>query len=951
MVNRPVRRFGSRCPLLLALAAALAPPALAQEVFLVEDIDSAAPPAATLTASGNQFVAFQGALYFNGCDAASGCELWKTDGTPGGTEAVADLNSGTASSNPSGFLVVGSTLYFVATSAATGSELWKSDGTGPGTGLVEDIRPGATGSSPSLLTAVGSTLYFRANDGTNGTELWKSDGTEPGTAMVANLNPGSASSSPIHLAPFGGSLLFIANDGSTGNEPWISDGSAPGTVRLADVRPGTSSGVTTSSSGGPHFATLGAAAFFGANDGNGWALWTTDGTPGGTAELLDFGLNGNGDQVLGARSIGSQVFVAVFDAVASSAGGQGAGALWVTDGTIPGSSLLATFATALDRRGTLSVPVELGGAAYFIGATRDLGAELWTSDGTALGTTLVEEIWPGAASGVGRILPTGNGLLIAAYHPEAGYEAWFSDGTAGGTFLVCDAYPGLANGGATFFNGTPIPGELSGKVYFTVPGSNPAFNALLETDGTPGGDAEAFAIGAPTASGGHPADLARFGTSVLFSARDGANGREPWISDKSPEGTFLLADLAAGAAGSDPRYFAQVGGMALFSAWTPATGRELFVTDGTPGGTGLLVDIEPGAGSSNPAELVTYGGTVLFRACDAAGGCELWKSDGTAPGTARLVDLVAGAGGSFPERFTLGAGKVFFRATIPGSGTELWVTDGTPGGTLQPAEIGAGAASSLPHDLEGAAARVFFFADDGSHGLEVWTSDGTLAGTLLTKDVAADSRDATFTGTEDYAAAHDGSYYFVLPWSDDTGTSQLWKSDGTPLGTVLVRDVADFDPPFGGGFQWVGSGGSFLWFSLYYASGNWEPFRTDGTPAGTIFVQELNPGTAQSQPYGFVGYEGNAYFMANGPEGRRLWRGTGYPGETVPLGPTGAAAVTPVVISPYFALVEAGGTLFFVGSTSAEGRELFAYGLPIFVTGFEGEDLEAVWDLVVGGAP
>lgn len=947
MVNPPVRHCGSPVALLLALVVAGAP-AEAQEVFLVEDIDSTAPPAGTVTASGNQFVAFQGALYFNGCDATSGCELWKTDGTPGGTEAVADLNAGTASSNPSGFLVVGSTLYFVATSAATGSELWKSDGTGPGTGLVEDIRAGATGSSPSLLTAVGSTLYFRANDGTNGTELWKSDGTEPGTAMVANLNPGSASSSPIHLAPFGSSLLFIANDGSTGNEPWISDGTAPGTVRLADVRPGTSSGATTSSSGGPHFATLGAAAFLGANDGNGWALWTTDGTPGGTAELADFGPNGSGDTVLGARTIGGKVFVAVYDAITGAESGEGA--LWVSDGSAPNTIQIASFETALDRKGTLSVPVELGGAAYFIGATRDLGAELWTSDGTALGTTLVGEIWPGAASGVGRILPTGSGLLVAAYHPEAGYEAWFSDGSGGGTFLVRDAYPGPANGGATFFNGTPIPGELGGKVYLTAPGEDPAFNVLLETDGTPGGDAEVFAIGAPTASGGHPAELARFGTSVLFSARDGANGREPWISDKSPEGTFLLADLAAGAAGSDPRYFAQVGGMALFSAWTPATGRELFVTDGTPGGTGLLVDIEPGAGSSNPAELVTYGSAVLFRACDAAGGCELWKSDGTAPGTARLVDLVAGPGGSFPERFTLGAGKVFFRATTPGSGTELWVTDGTPGGTSQPAEIGVGSASSLPQDLEGTATRAFFFADDGSHGLEAWTSDGTPGGTILTTDVAAGERDGAYA-SDDYAAAHQGSYYWVLPWSDDTGTNQLWKSDGTPGGTTMVADAADIDPPFGGGFQWPASGGDFLWLSFYFASGNWEPFRTDGTPGGTILVQELNPGTAQSQPYGFVGYEGNAYFMATGPDGRRLWRGTGYPGETVPLGPTGAAAVTPIVLPPYFSLVEAGGTLFFVGSTSAEGRELFAYGLPIFVTGFEGEDLEAVWDLVVGGAP
>lgn len=61
----------------------------AQELFLVEDLDLSPPAAATVTGAGNQFVAFQGAIYFAGCDAAAGCELWKTDGTAPGTPARA----------------------------------------------------------------------------------------------------------------------------------------------------------------------------------------------------------------------------------------------------------------------------------------------------------------------------------------------------------------------------------------------------------------------------------------------------------------------------------------------------------------------------------------------------------------------------------------------------------------------------------------------------------------------------------------------------------------------------------------------------------------------------------------------------------------------------------------------------------------------------------------------
>lgn len=940
-------------PIALGAAMLLAPAALtAQEVFLVADIDSSPPPAATLTNIGNQLVEFQGALYFMGCDSAAGCELWKTDGTLGGSVRVANINPGSSGSSPNSFTVMGATLYFVATRAAEGAELWKTDGTEVGTALVKDIRPGTSSSFVSEPTVVGSTLFFRASDGTNGAELWKSDGTEAGTQMVANVNPGSASASPAQLAQFGSSILFYASDGSTGYEPWVSDGSGPGTVRLADVRPGTASSAISPLLDGPFFAVLGGQAYFGANDGTGWALWKTDGTPGGTAEVADLGIAGTSDRVIGSRAVGTRVLVAVRDVVDSTFGQISQGILWSSDGTPGGTEPIATFETALDRRGTLTVPVEYAGAAYFLGATRDTGLELWTTDGSGPGTTLVKEIWPGAASGAAQLFTTPAGLVLAAYGPDTGYEAWVSDGTAEGTLLPRDSYPGLANGAASFFStGTTTairPGALGGSVYYVATSANSAFRTLLASDGTPGGTEEVLLIGSVGASGGQPAELARFGTRVLFSARDAASGREPWISDGSAAGTSQLADLAGGTAGSDPRFFTQLGALALFSAWTPATGRELFVTDGTPGGTALLADIEAGAASSDPADFVAWGSVVLFRACDTTAGCELWKSDGTVPGTQRVADLVAGSGGSFPERLVAGPVKAFFRATTPASGTELWATDGSAAGTGLLAEIGPGATSSLPQDLEATPSRVFFGADDDSHGLEVWSSDGTPGGTALAKDAAAGPADGVYA-SDDYAAVHQGHYYFSLPFDSGTGWGQLWKSDGTTPGTVLVKDSLALHAS-GGDFGWLGSGGDFLWFTFWPSNNNSEPYRSDGTPGGTALVEEIRSGTTGSSPYGYFGYGGNAYFMADGPDGRRLYRGSGFAGETVALGPTGAAGVAPIVIPPYFPLVEAGGTLYFVASTTADGRELFAYGLPILVTGFEGAGFTA-WDVVVGAVP
>jgi len=499
----------------------------------------------------------------------------------------------------------------------------------------------------------------------------------------------------------------------------------------------------------------------------------------------------------------------------------------------------------------------------------------------------------------------------------------------------------IHHSGGRYFGAKPA--VLADRVYFIATDETSLTAAMWRTDGTTAGTEQIFVTGAVSASGGRPLELTSFGDGILFSARAAASGREPWISDGTAAGTEPLGDLASGSEGSDPRHFTALGDSALFSAWSPSTGRELFVTDGSAPGTELLLDILPGAASSDPGDLVRLGSAVLFRACDASTGCELWRSDGTALGTARLKDIVPGIEGSFPEKLVASGGRVFFRASTPDSGTELWLTDGTSPGTLLVAEIAAGPASSLPQDLEADADRVFFIADDGTHGLEVWSSDGTPGGTSMPVDLATGSSSTVSYASDDYHALHAGNFYFSTYMV--TGFDQLWKTDGTALGTVLVKDSMEYDPFGGAGFQWMSSGGTFLWFGVYEPDGNWEPYRTDGTPGGTIKVDELNPGASGSQPYGFSPFQGNTYFQARTLDGFRLFRGSGYPNETVALGPPGAASVSVLQVAQK---AEAGSKLFFSGSTSSDGAELFAYWLPIQVTGFESGGFVG-WEAVVGG--
>jgi ELWxxDGT repeat protein len=88
-----------------------------------------------------------------------------------------------------------------------------TNGTPGGTQLVRDINPGSGGSYPADLTNVNGTLFFSATNGVHGVELWKSDGTEAGTVLVKDIDPGSAGSSPSNLTNVNGMLFFSATNG------------------------------------------------------------------------------------------------------------------------------------------------------------------------------------------------------------------------------------------------------------------------------------------------------------------------------------------------------------------------------------------------------------------------------------------------------------------------------------------------------------------------------------------------------------------------------------------------------------------------------------------------------------------------------------------------------------------------------------------------------------------
>jgi ELWxxDGT repeat protein len=86
-------------------------------------------------------------------------------------------------------------------------------------------------------------------------------------------------------------------------------------------------------------------------------------------------------------------------------------------------------------------------------------------------------------------------------------------------------------------------------------------------------------------------------------------------------------------------------------------------------------------------------------------------------------------------------------------------------------------------ELEASGGVVFFAAVTDESGIELWKSDGTIAGTVLVADIYP----AGGSSSPMYLTDVNGTLFFSA--NNKTNGRELWKSDGTAGGTQLVYDV------------------------------------------------------------------------------------------------------------------------------------------------------------------
>lgn len=432
-----------------------------------------------------------------------------------------------------------------------------------------------------------------------------------------------------------------------------------------------------------------------------------------------------------------------------------------------------------------------------------------------------------------------------------------------------------------------------------------------------------------------PTDLVNVNGILFFTVNDGINGTELWKSDGTETGTIMVKDIVAGKTSSNPLFLTDVNGTLFFVATTATNGDELWKSDGTEAGTVMVKDINLRVkdGTSNygssPYNLYNMNGVLYFAANNYTNGQELWKSDGTQQGTIMVKDIAANSSNSSPNDLININGVLYFSANdgsgINPGGIELWKSDGTSAGTVMVKDICNTTtrpwASICPfRKVNNELYFVPIYKGDNTLGTELWKSDGTNAGTVLIANIRV------HTSSLENAIVFNGSLYFVA--FDEVNGDELWKSDGTLTGTVILKDI-NTGTANAQISQIISYNGS-LFFAANNGTNGIELWKSDGSASGTFMLKDIFLGVGNSQPSLFLNYNNSLYFAATDQtNGYKKWKTDGTVSGTV-LHPNddlkyGLNVEWPSGYSTKHINAVVNNTLFFQSSHGTFGGELWKY--------------------------
>ncbi|WP_193218042.1 MULTISPECIES: T9SS type A sorting domain-containing protein [unclassified Imperialibacter] len=574
-------------------------------------------------------------VYFRSYDG-NGYDIWVTDGTESGTFKII---SGSYSSIK---YFSNGNLTFIS---LNNNQVWATDGTLDGTKKISN-----DGVYTYYMTGASTENYFyyTIRGSNNLYQIFKSDGTPEGTNMIAQ----SESFNISYVFDIDGEVYYST----------YSDG----TINFNRYREAQNQSVTVASH--PY-----AISFFASNGSDAYFI----------------------DSVSPYR-------------------------IWKLDVSSGSAEMIVTFANNQYYQGSLNGFA--GDKLVFAIYSPDTGNELWVTDGTESGTGLLKDIYPGPFSSLyntNRLFESNvlGKIFFRARNPETGQEVWVSDGTSSGTSLLEDTNTALQS--ISMFKMIATEDKLYAQTSYYGNGV-PNLYQLSPGEAQLTSPLEGEEVTFETQGG-----IADLNNDIYFygSQLNNDGSFQQGLTKLAGDGTIsqVKDDIYLYTYG-----LTKVNGKLFFAGY--GEGYELWVSeDGTSDGTYQVANIAPGYGSSvetnssKDLPITFFKNKYFFAANDNTSGRELWITDLTEEGTTLFFDLEPGSDGSYPENFFVAGDRLYFTAETNGS-TQLWVTDGTPQNTRVIETVNAVSFFHVGNE-------VYFLEDYDYRYYALWKTDGTADGT------------------------------------------------------------------------------------------------------------------------------------------------------------------------------------------------------------------------------
>ena len=508
-----------------------------------------------------------------------------------------------------------------------------------------------------------------------------------------------------------------------------------------------------------------------------------------------------------------------------------------------------------------------GNIAFFSADDGIHGIELWRTDGTSAGTYIVKDVNPGQMSTLMVNMVAINGkIYFAASRDGFNFYPWVSDGTESGTFAIDSTetgrsslpqrFAGLNDAVFIAFNGTIFDQGIFAKLNDDHHGFT-FINAIKD------------------AGYGGVRELTEAGGLLFFTASNPNFNRALWRTDGTEEGTYKLTDLIyPNGVPIIPTATSLLTAYnnKLYFSFADATGFKLGVSDGTITGTGLA----PGNnGIKIPfANLYEYSfsvvNNVLFLSgYNQAGKNGLYKYDAANPnGLVLVTDKFSISPNDAIPNSTLEAGNntLYFLVSNFQTGSQLWRSDGTDAGTTHIRSFDLPMTSfELPQPISRLhfyLGNLYFVANDDLHGTEIWKSDGTTMGTAIIKDINPGPENSVSHALTEI----NGKVAFVANEFESRKGIELWSTNGTAAGTKLLKDINTTRTLSSSPLQ---SGSATLNDKIIFSADDgvhgFEPYISDGTEKGTRLLNDISSGPGSSSP-GFFSVKNHEFYFVAFPE-------------------------------------------------------------------------------------